>query len=242
VCVRVCVCRSVSAPGTSRGTLHLNEAVSLVGSGCRAGGTILRFGVCVGPDAVGEQVELCGLHIRGKVEVSPDEVSRVRLSCVSITAPADAPALILDEIGVKVPADGEADGRVLLEDCWVRGGMVGIRINVVGCTLRRCRVQDASTYGVSANACFFIDGCTIGQCARSGRGGGILARGGLEQLRQNGMNENRIQRDHNDKGYCGYIDCRGCVGRCSCNMMQYMIGSPQPVWGNKGQGLWQKMG
>ena len=125
----------------------------------------------------------------------------------------------------------------------MRGGTVGVKINVVGCTLRRCRIQDAGSYGVSANATFTIEGCTIGGCAKAGRtGGGILARGSLRELRNGGgFNENRVQRDQNDKGYAGYIDCRGCVGRCMCNMRAYLF-APEPCWGEKGQGLWQKMG
>ena len=69
---------------------------------------------------------------------------------------------------------------------------------------------------MQANALFTIDGCTIGECARSGRGAGIVARAGCTQLRRNGLNENRVQKDARDSEYLGYspADCSGCLGRC----------------------------
>ena len=74
-----------------------------------------------------------------------------------------------------------------------------------------------TSYGVQANALFTIDGCTIGECAGSGRGAGIVARAGCTQLRRNGLNENRVQKDSRDSEYLGYspADCSGCLGRCT---------------------------
>ena len=160
-------------------------------------------------------------------------------------APPDAPAVLLDEIALAPPPAADAPARVLLDECWVRGGSVGVLINAVGVTLRRCRVQDAQTYGVKANAAFAIDGCTIGECARSGRGAGIAARAECTQLRCNGFNENRIQKDATDQMYLGFnaADCRGCVGRCTCGaLLAFAKAGEQLVhWGQKGQGSWQPL-
>ncbi|KAL3918657.1 MAG: hypothetical protein SGPRY_005929 [Prymnesium sp.] len=156
--------------------LTINSAITLAGMGSRSGGTVLGFGICIGPEVAGELVGLCGIHINGAVEVSPRQVSQLKLTKVAITAPADAPALIIDEISSRVPPETECLQRVLLDECWVRGGKVGVEINAVGCTLRRCRIQEASTFGIHANANFSIEGCTIGDCGKSGRGGGILSR------------------------------------------------------------------
>ena len=132
---------------------------------------------------------------------------------------------------------------MLLEDCWVRGGTVGVEISVVGCTMRRCRVQGAGSYGVYAHATFSIEACTIGDCAKFGRGGGILARAGCIEVRQDGRNENRVQRDASDKGYLGYNpDCRGCTGRCVCSARFVMGDLPSIKWGKQGLGRWQHMG
>ena len=235
-------------------TLVIKTALTLAGMGSRTGGTVLGFGVEVGDDVVGDLVELSGLHVNGALDVSPGDVRRVRLSKVSVTAPADEKtALYVDEIGRRIPKPSEAfaDGRVVLEDCWVRGGDVGVWINAVGCTLRRCRVQGAASYGVRANATFAVEGCTIGDCAKSGKGGGILTRAapdGVTQVRApNGINENRIQRDQYDKGYKGYNpDCLGCVGRCTCSAVMAMaglFGGAGPIsWGDgPGLGRWQKL-
>ena len=127
-------------------------------------------------------------------------------------------------------------------------GRVAVLINAVGVTLRRCRVHGAATYGVHAMATFGIEECTIGECARGGFGGGILARAGVDQRRgRNGFNENRVQRDHNDTGYAGYspIDCRGCLGRCTCSaMISLALSMNQDLikWKPPGQGKWQLVG
>merc|ERR1712196_220772 len=97
------------------------------------------------------------------------------------------------------------------------GGSVGVWIGAIGCALRRSRVQGAQTYGIQAIANFSIEGCTIGKCGLAKRGGGILTRAGVMQVRgANGIDENRVQREWFDKGYSGY-DCRGCVGVCVCS-------------------------
>ena len=109
-------------------------------------------------------------------------------------------------------------------------------------------MQGAGTYGVYATARLAIEGCTIGLCATSGRGGGILARAGCEQLRlSSGLNENRVQRDANDKGYSGYgPDCGGCVGRCTCSALYAYaaaMSSDGPVkWARAGEGSWTNVG
>ncbi|KAL1504111.1 hypothetical protein AB1Y20_010521 [Prymnesium parvum] len=223
--------------------LELKSAITLAGMGSRSGGTVLNFGVAVGEDVVGELVELAGLHVVGAVEVSPRDVARVKLTKIAITAPLDAPALILDEISTIVPPDSEASGRVLLDECWVRGGRKGVEINVVGCVLRHCRIQGAANYGIHANANFSIEGCTIGDCGKSGRGGGILTRAECTQLRQiNGRNENRIQRDATDTAYSGYIpNCRGCVGQCTCTAMLALANLPVIRWAGQGLGKWQHL-
>ena len=137
---------------------------------------------------------------------------------------------------------------MVLEDCWVRKGKTGLVINAVGCTLRRCRVQKAASFGVQANAKLAIEGCTIGDCGTSGWGGGIFARAGLLELRQsNGVNENRVQQDHNDKEYNGYKrDCQGCAGQCTCTAMLYdfakVTGEGLVNWSRAGTGLWQSVG
>ena len=229
---------------TKQPTLVIRKAITLSGMGGKTGGTLLKCNVEV-DDAIGECVELSGLHIHGTVDLAPRDVTRVRLSRVHVTAPPShtTPALFLDEIGRKIP-DREAASlanRVLLEDCWVRGGSVGVHINAVGVVLRRCRIQNAESFGVHANASFAIEACTIGMCAKSGRGGGIVARAGCQQIRgSNGVNENRVQRDANDKGYSGYSgDCRGCVGRCTCSAMFLLMGmGDSPV---KWDGAWRKI-
>ena len=249
-------------------TLVLNKALALHGMGSRAGGTALSFCVEVGDEVVGERVELCGLHIRGEprrstsavVDVAPRDVRRVLLRDVAISAPSTntragskgeaSPALFLDEISPSVPSDfSEAAGRILLEDCWVRGGGNGVVINAVGCQFRRCRVQGAQTFGVRANATFSISQCTIGKCATGGSiGGGILARASVIEVRRNGFNENRVQRDQNDKDYGGYqrVDCRGCKpNQCTCSAMMAMAlasGHSLIKWGSQGAGKWQKPG
>ena len=157
---------------TKQPTLVIRKAITLSGMGGKTGGTLLKCNVEV-DDAIGECVELSGLHIHGTVDLAPRDVTRVRLSRVHVTAPPShtTPALFLDEIGRKIP-DREAASlanRVLLEDCWVRGGSVGVHINAVGVVLRRCRIQNAESFGVHANASFAIEACTIGMCAKSGR-------------------------------------------------------------------------
>ena len=205
----------------------------------------------VAEDARGELLALASMHIHGPVVISPRDVARLSLVKVSITAPAggDTPALLLDEISVRMPksAGAESAGRVLLEDCWVRGGGVGISVYAVGVLMRRCRVQNASSFGVHALARVAIEGCVIGQCAD----GGILARAGCEQLRNDGgLNENRIQRDANDPGYAGFSpDCRGCAGRCTCSAMYgyalaALMGESGGAlkWDQPGRNRWQKLG
>ena len=231
-----------------RTTLVLPSALTLIGMGCRTGGTVLNFGIKVDEDVTGEAIIVSGVHINGAVAIAPRDVARVRLSKVSITAPAteDAPALLLEEISCKVPR-GEVAGRVVLEDCWVRGGGVGVAVYAVGTLLRRCRVQGTRSFGVNALARLAIEGCTIGQCAD----GGILARAGCDQVRTcGGINENRVQRDANDPGYAGFSpDCRGCVGRCTCTAMYgyalaALMGESGSAisWGRPGQGRWQNVG
>jgi hypothetical protein len=226
--------------------LLIKSAITLAGMGSRTGGTTLGFGVDLDVGVVGELVELSNFHVKGSVDISPRDVKRLRISRVSISAAGGETALYLDEISRKIPKDEEAAGRVLLEDCWVRGGTVGVWINAVGAVLRHCRVQGADTYGVQSNAAFAIEACTIGECAKSGRGAGILTRASVVQLRgKNGVNDNRVQRDCYDKEYLGYsADCRGCVGQCSCSAMfllSAMVGGEGLIkWGEQGKGLWQK--
>ena len=51
-------------------------------------------------------------------------------------------------------------------------------------------------YGVQSNANFSIEACVIGECGGSGRGGGVLTRAGVTQLRgTNGVNENKVTLD-----------------------------------------------
>jgi len=238
-------CDGTSA--ASDATLVINSAITLVGMGSRSGGTVLGFNVEVGPDVVGASLELSALHIKGTLDISPWNLARLRLSKVSVTAPATASAAVyLDEIAMRVPDGPEAEGRVVFEGCWIRGGKVGVLINAVGCILRRCRVQGAGTFGVRANADFTIEACTIGECAKSGAGGGILTRGACKQVRaSNGINENRVQTDAGDKHYSGYNpDCRGCLGRCTCTafaeigmMLQGEGGLIN--WASQGEGKWQ---
>ena len=229
-------------------TLVLKHAITLSGMGNRAGGTRFEFPVRISDDAAGELLDLSGVDISGSLDISPRDIARVRLSKVSITGAADEPALFLDEISTKVPHSSDAEGRVLLEDCWVRGGSVGIWINAVGCLLRRCRVKGATTYGIQSNANFSIEACTIGECGKSGRGGGVLTRAGVTQIRAaNGINENKVQREWYDKVYSG-IDCRGCVGQCTCSAL-FTIGALAGKggfgnliqWGDKGKGQWQSL-
>ena len=52
-------------------------------------------------------------------------------STKSIVMSVWSPALLIDEIAIAVPPRDEAEGRVLLEDCWVRGGKVGVVVNVL---------------------------------------------------------------------------------------------------------------
>ena len=232
-------------------TLELKTAITLTGMGSRTGGTVLGFSVCLGPEVEGEEVELSNFHINGgTLDISPMDLQRLRLTRVSVTAPAGTtkPAVLLDEIGLCSPGETAAlEGmcskapRVLLEECWTRGGSVGVMVNVMGCTLRGCRLQGARTFGVHANATFAIEGCTIGQC----RTGGISARKEVEQLRVNGCNENRVQRDPNDTQYMGYDkNAHGCVGTCTCAAITMFAGYGDPLvkWDDKGGGQWRKLG
>jgi len=229
-------------------TLLLSKAITLAGMGSRTGGTVLGFSVSVGEDVVGELVELCGFHVKGgTVDVSPKDVDRFRLSQVSITAPqrGKRPALILEEIGRAARLGIAAGPCVVLDDCWVRGGSVGIMVDAAGCVMNRCRVQGAATYGVRSNALFSIEGCVVGECGTAG----ILARAGLTQNRNtNGYNENRVQRDQYDKTYSGYQDCKGCLGtNCGNCAAMYTIGSIMKgegmiKWGQTGSGMWQNVG
>jgi len=227
--------------------LVINAAIALVGMGSRSGGTVLNFDVEIGEHVCGAALELSGLHINGTLEIAPRDVTRVRLSKVAVTAPRKVTAAIyIDEIGTKIPAPAKAEGRVSLEECWVRGGTVGVYLNAVGCVLRRCRVVQAGTFGVRANADFTIEACTIGDCAKSGvGGGGILTRAGVKEVRAaNGFNENRVQTDASDKDYSGYNpDCNGCVGRCTCMALPQidaiLRGEGLIKWAAQGQGRWQ---
>ena len=59
------------------------------------------------------------------------------------------------------------------------------------------------------------------------------------------MNMNRVQRDHADNNYSGYVDCRGCVGRCTCTAMYalpQLMGEGLVQWGRPGKGKWQNVG
>ena len=152
---------STVGAATASSTLMISSAITLTGMGSRSGGTVLGFDVCVGPNAVGVSVELAGLHVDGQLEISPTDVQRLRVCRVSVTAPEGKPAIIVDEISRVIPPESEADGRVLLEDCWIRKGTVGVMINAVGCRLRRCRIQGAGTYGIRANATFAIEGTRL---------------------------------------------------------------------------------
>ena len=235
--------------GATRATLLLQKAITLTGMGCRNGGTVLGFGVIVGDEARGSLLELSGMHIRGAVDISPRDILRLRLCKLAVSAPRDVVALYIDEIAAKIPSSQakEADGRVLLDECWIRGGSTGVRINAVGCVMKRSRVTGAGSFGVQSMAHIAVEACTIGECAKDGPpGGGILARAGCTQLRgSNGMNMNRVQRDHADNNYSGYVDCRGCVGRCTCTAMYalpQLMGQGLVQWGQPGQGKWQNVG
>lgn len=237
--------------GAEPPTLELKTAITLTGMGSRTGGTVVEFSVRMGSELEGEEVELSNFHINGgTLEISPMDLQRLRLTKVSVTAPAGAtkPAVLLDEIGLCSPGEAEAlEGmrskapRVLLEECWTRGGAIGVLVNVVGCTLRGCRLQGAKTFGVHANATFAIEGCTIGQC----RAGGISARKEVEELRVSGCNENRVQRDPSDTQYMGYDKkAHGCVGTCTCAAITMFAGFGDPLikWDGKGGGQWRKPG
>lgn len=193
----------------------------------------------------GALLELSGFHANGQIDISPWDLQQLRLTKLSVRAPPGAPAVHLDEIALSPRPAAEAPARLLMDECWVRGGSVGVLINAVGCTLRGCRVMHAVSYGVQANALFTIEGCTIGDCARSGRGAGIAARAGCTQLRRNGFNENRVQKDCNDSEYLGYspADCNGCLGRCTCAAMLAFAkaGDAMVHWGQPGQGIWQPL-
>ena len=235
--------------GAARATLLLQKAITLTGMGCRNGGTVLGFGVIVGDEARGSLLELSGMHIRGAVDISPKDITRLRLCKLAVSAPRDVVALYIDEIAAKIPSSQakEADGRVLLDECWIRGGSTGVRINAVGCVMKRSRVTGAGSFGVQSMAHISVEACTIGECAKDGPpGGGILARAGCTQLRgSNGMNMNRVQRDHADNNYSGYVDCRGCVGRCTCTAMYalpQLMGEGLVQWGRPGKGKWQNVG
>ena len=241
----------VAEDGAPPPTLELKTAIALTGMGNRTGGTIFGFSVCLDPELEGEELELSNFHINGgTLDVSPMDLQRLRLTRVSVTAPPGAtkPAVLLDEIGLCSPGEEAAlEGmrgkapRVLLEECWTRGGKVGVMVNVVGCTLRGCRLQGARTFGVHANATFALEGCTIGQC----RAGGISARKEVEELRVNGCNENRVQRDPNDTQYSGYDrKAHGCVGTCTCAAITMFAGYGDPLvrWDDKGGGQWRKLG
>lgn len=252
--------------GDEPGALILRTAITLSGMGSRSGGTVLNFSVVFGPEMTGDVVELSELHVRGTVDVTPEDVRRVRLVRVCITAPMDKPhALLLEEIGWADPPKGGVEERVLLEGCWLRGGNAGVVVSAAGVTLRGCRIQGAGTFGVLAKPTFAhvrVEGCTIGDCAKSGWGGGILSRAGVTQLGP--PLENRIQTDQYDKGYSGYRQYgqnhqAGCV--CCAGAYQYAYARaeglseaaaleqaqggpirPTIKWGQMGKGLWQNMG
>lgn len=232
--------------GNGGAALVIRRAIRLGGMGCRVGGTVLRCSIRVDEDACGDLVEISDVHVGGTVDVAPWDVRSVRLVRLAVTAPPtlddDEPAVRIDEISTRVPKPAEASGRVLLQDCWVRGGGIGVRIGAVGALLRGCRVQGALAFGVLATARIAIDSCVIGSCAA----GGIAARAGVDQHRTaSGMNSNRVQRDHNDRGYAGYVDgCMGCVGRCTCAAMYAfaaLAGGDQSGirWRPQGAGKWQ---
>ena len=188
--------------GDDSPTLVLKSAISLVGMGSRSRGTELGFSVETDSGLVGDVLELAGLHITGSVDISPRNLARLRLANVSISVPSrdnGQPALYLDEI-CAVPRRDDLPGteRVLMEDCWVRGGAVGVRINAVGVLMRRCRVTNAATWGIHSNALFTIDGCTIGDCGKvTQRGGGIVSRAGCTLLRgDNGVGVPCTHRIH----------------------------------------------
>ena len=86
---------TISAPAASSTAapiaLRLPRALTLAGVGSKTGGTVLSgFSVVVGEEVDGGGLlELVGFHVSGgAVDVSPMELSRVRLSDVSVTAPA----------------------------------------------------------------------------------------------------------------------------------------------------------
>ena len=214
--------RTISAPPAAASStaapiaLRLPRALTLAGVGSKTGGTVLSgFSVVVGEEVDGGGLlELVGFHVSGgAVDVSPMELSRVRLSDVSVTAPAGTmAALYIDEIGTQLLGRAEEEERVLLDGCWVRGGVNGVVVNAVGCTLRHCRAQGAAQYGVHANASVALEACTVGGCGKAG----VLARAGLTELRSaGGINENRIQRDAWDKSYNGF-SATSNANACAC--------------------------
>ena len=150
--------------------LRLPRALTLAGVGSKTGGTVLSgFSVVVGEEVDGGGLrELVGFHVSGgAVDVSPMELSRVRLSDVSVTAPAGTMAAVyIDEIGTQLLGAASAE-RVVLDGCWVRGGVNGVVVNAVGCTLRHCRAQGAAQYGVHANASVALEACTVGVAGRA---------------------------------------------------------------------------
>ena len=242
---------TISAPAAAASStaapiaLRLPRALTLAGVGSKTGGTVLSgFSVVVGEEVDGGGLlELVGFHVSGgAVDVSPMELSRVRLSDVSVTAPAGTMgAVYIDEIGTQLL--GAAAERVVLDGCWVRGGVNGVVVNAVGCTLRHCRAQGAAQYGVHANASVALEACTVGGCGKAG----VLARAGLTELRSaGGINENRIQRDAWDKSYNGF-SATSNANACACtsffqfaqaySMMQGG-GIGKVLWAPAGQGRW----
>ena len=242
---------TISAPAASSTAapiaLRLPRALTLAGVGSKTGGTVLSgFSVVVGEEVDGGGLlELVGFHVSGgAVDVSPMELSRVRLSDVSVTAPAGTMAAVyIDEIGSQLLGRAEEEERVVLDGCWVRGGVNGVVVNAVGCTLRHCRAQGAAQYGVHANASVALEACTVGGCGKAG----VLARAGLTELRSaGGINENRIQRDAWDKSYNGF-SATSNANACACtsffqfaqaySMMQGG-GIGKVLWAPAGQGRW----
>jgi hypothetical protein len=73
----------------------------------------------------GELLELSGFHANGQIDISPWDLQQLRLTKLSVRAPPGAPAVHLDEIALSPRPAAEAPARLLMDECWVRGGNLG---------------------------------------------------------------------------------------------------------------------
>ena len=136
--------------------------------GGKTGGTLLKCNVEV-DDAIGECVELSGLHIHGTVDLAPRDVTRVRLSRVrDRTALTCHAALFLTRSAEDPRPRGGEFGQPRGNGGLGARRLCDVHINAVGVVLRATRYRTPSRLACTRMRAL-RRGVHMSMCARSGR-------------------------------------------------------------------------